>query len=724
MNVFPRNSVVVIDGVTYKPQSPLAGRLIFMDSSGAFFVTPDENGVVGPPTEDQWEELLLAGRAVVTTATSGDPARLLAETSQETIAQVRQVDSGVDKMLAQVEMLDEAGVPQGDKAIEAHLAKHWTGELADKFGPYTPARTIRRYRAKRGSPGRRHARDMMRRNGRVPRGPYMADVPAEILWKHAYAHWSHKARFADTYAAYRAEMKEINEGRHPDYAKPPLGYTVASEDTMRRRCNALESSHTDAVRNGLEKLKQDWLGGGRPLEADFPMQRVIIDHTRVDVHVVDDEREMVLGRAWLTIAICVRTRAIVGHLLTFFSPSVLTVTQILRRIVLPKRPPGEMVRRYPILKRLRGKPVELIVDNATEFRSETLEAACRAVGIHVRFCPIKQPRYRAVCERAIGTVNRMLCELLPGRVLPKAEASRLGSDPEAEACIIMDELEALLNQVVAEYNTAPHEGLGQRQPALVFQRGVAGTGIVNVADFDGLMRDLMAVEPDVQISPGGVRLWGLRYHCIRGVRDLLDDLVALECRRKRRDDATATADVRYDPADIGEIHVWNRRTKRYVTLRCSDPVYAVGLPLAFHLDLQKAARAEGLAFNTPEERLEVRARRIQAIRNIDPKAKAKARKAVADLYEISRLRAISGAIVHLQPPAADDADVAEFIPSDRAAPTALDQEILSSRSQKARRRTEDDDVPRDRRDAGRRDPSQQQGSKRRRGATGIEGEYA
>lgn len=202
---------------------------------------------------------------------------------------------------------------------------------------------------------------------------------------------------------------------------------------------------------------------------------------------------------------------------------------------------------------LRGKAGEVIVDNASEFRSHAMEAAARHAGFSVSFCPIKKPRYRAICERAIDTINTKLCRDLPGHTLTIHDARRLGYDAEDHAVVMLDELEAVANQIVADYNTSPHDGIGDRQPALVFEQDLNKYGINNFADIESFRRDTMNVEEDAQISPSGLRAFGLRYHDIEAVPALLNDLVPLEPRRKRRDDATATVHFRYDPADINTI---------------------------------------------------------------------------------------------------------------------------------------------------------------------------
>lgn len=707
-NKFLPGTIIEIDGADYRPIGYQGGRIQLLHiTTGAPYICPDADGTLGLLTDEEFDRLLECGRLKIRGPKTSDRTRLLNAVSQITTAHASKLDAGVEKMLEQIRILDEGGVANGDKAIERFLHKHWDAAMIDKFGPHDPPRTIRHWRAKRGRAGHRHARDMVRLN-RVPGIRRVTkNVIAELLWKHALEGWTGKASPKDIHAAYRAELEQINEGRHPMYPAPDKPYQPRSERTIRRAVHALENSATTAAKRGKEAVEQDWRGAGKPLTADFAFHRVIIDHTRLDLHVVDEEFEMVLGRPWLTLAVDVYTRAIVAHLITFVDPSAWTCGEILRRMALPKRVPAKMAELYPVLRRIRGKPVELVVDNATEFRSHMLEAAARGAGFSVRFCPIKSPRYRAVGERMMGTANRQICELLPGRVLSLRDARRLGLDSADEACVFMDEVEAVANMVVAMINTTPNSGNGDRQPALVMEQELNRRGITNFADMESFLIDTMDIVEDAQLSPSGIRWQNLRYHDIVAVRELLDDLVPLEGRRKRRDDATATVDFRYDPHDISRIHVWNRKTRTFVELRCSDERYSDGMPIWFHKEICKAAAKDRDSFNTEEQRLAARARLVQAIRDISPDEKQKSRKAVADLLEIPRIRRIVGNIVELSRVEAEPVSLDEFITCDRAALTSLDQEILSSRPavqpRKSRtnlkgRRAEKE--ARDRRDAG------------------------
>lgn len=69
----------------------------------------------------------------------------------------------------------------------------------------------------------------------------------------------------------------------------------------------------------------------------LPFHRVQIDHTRVDVHLVDSVHRLPIGRPWLTLLLDVATRMVLGMHLTLEAPSSAGVALALAHAVAPKQ---------------------------------------------------------------------------------------------------------------------------------------------------------------------------------------------------------------------------------------------------------------------------------------------------------------------------------------------------------------------------------------------------
>ncbi|WP_242154071.1 hypothetical protein [Sphingomonas sp. BAUL-RG-20F-R05-02] len=414
---FSPGAVIDVRGAEYRPAYSHGRIQLAHMITGEIFKYEQKDGSLELPTVEQFQLMQHCGDAVTRMPRSSDEIRNYNDAAEWTRDQAGEISARALRMATACQILDERGVPQGIRAIKVALEDCWTPALASQFGPKPSASSVKNWRRNRGSIGNRHPRHMVPLSGRHIMRPQEGGINQQLLWTCVLEGRKAGRTVADIHADYSYQLSLVNDGRHPSIDKPREPFGICSERTVRRRFNELESDKTLATSIEVEAVKQDWSGAGKPLTADFVMQHVIVDHTWLDVHVVCPALQMVLGRPWLTLAIDVKSRAIVGHLITFHDPSRWSVSEVLRRIVLPKRPPPAMASRYPVLAMLCGKPGCLILDNAVEFRSHTLEAAARDAGFSVRFCPIKQPTYRAIGERAIKTLNDQITRLLPGRAL-------------------------------------------------------------------------------------------------------------------------------------------------------------------------------------------------------------------------------------------------------------------------------------------------------------------
>lgn len=92
----------------------------------------------------------------------------------------------------------------------------------------------------------------------------------------------------------------------------------------------------------------------------------------IDLIVVDEHDRQPVGRPYLTVAIDVFSRCLVGMVLTLEPPSAVSVGLCLTHACCDKRPWLEshgIEANWP----MSGKPRQLYVDNAAEFKSEALK---------------------------------------------------------------------------------------------------------------------------------------------------------------------------------------------------------------------------------------------------------------------------------------------------------------------------------------------------------------
>ncbi|TPU26879.1 transposase family protein, partial [Acinetobacter baumannii] len=71
--------------------------------------------------------------------------------------------------------------------------------------------------------------------------------------------------------------------------------------------------------------------------ADYPLAYVQIDHTPLDIEIVDDEFREAIGKPHLTLAIDVFSRMIVGYYLSLEAPSTTSVAMCIASCILSKK---------------------------------------------------------------------------------------------------------------------------------------------------------------------------------------------------------------------------------------------------------------------------------------------------------------------------------------------------------------------------------------------------
>jgi putative transposase len=139
---------------------------------------------------------------------------------------------------------------------------------------------------------------------------------------------------------------------------------------------------------------------------------------------------------------------------------------------------------------MAGKPVEIYVDNAAEFKSEALARGCTQHGIGLRWRPPGQPHYGGVVERIIGTFMQQVHEL-PGTTFSRP-AQRAGYDSDTQAALTLTELQRWLAQAVAVYRGEVHSTLG-RTPGGVWAEATASAAPAVVSNATAFLVDFLPV---------------------------------------------------------------------------------------------------------------------------------------------------------------------------------------------------------------------------------------
>lgn len=260
------------------------------------------------------------------------------------------------------------------------------------------------------------------------------------------------------------------------------------EIQLQCRNNGLEAPHSNTIRARLmviseeEKIKQRY--GAKAAreafdttvnkyqEAQFPLSVVQIDHTKIDIILVDEQYRHPIGRPWITLAIDVFSRMVVGFYISFDPPGALGTGMCLANAILPKE---ASLAKYDINGEWPcwGVMKTIHADNAKEFRGNMLRKASEEYGINLEWRPVTRPNWGGHIERLLGTLLTEIHDLDGTTFSNPTEKSNY--DSAKRATLTLKEFEHwFLTLIINIYHNRLHTGIGTT-PLAKYNEGVFGS---------------------------------------------------------------------------------------------------------------------------------------------------------------------------------------------------------------------------------------------------------
>ena len=216
-----------------------------------------------------------------------------------------------------------------------------------------------------------------------------------------------------------------------------LGLKPATYKTFRIRINALPAVEK---RGKFRPKTQSFIKrglSGTYREGRYPGAVIQMDHTKLDIWLIDSFTKQPLGRPWITLGIDVFSRSIWGFYISFDSPSQESVTQAILNGLISKEQlndwrifESQLIEKGLNAEEYRwpcgGIPALIQVDNSREFRANLVRRLCMDSNITLEFRPVKTPEFGGFIESIWDTINDGIRNAkLKGRVfsLPKSRES-------------------------------------------------------------------------------------------------------------------------------------------------------------------------------------------------------------------------------------------------------------------------------------------------------------
>ena len=309
----------------------------------------------------------------------------------------------------------------------------------------------------------------------------------------------------------QATIREIHRRCYVEDIEKP------SKNTNRNRIKEIKEKDLLRGRGQRKRAKQKFTAkAGQFPDANYPLSVIQIDHTPVDLILVDDKHRRPIGRPFITVAIDVYSRMVTGYYISLDAPSVTSVSMCISRSILPK---DELLLEFGLSDvkwDVFGMPKKIHVDNGSDFRAESLQKSCAFHGINLEFRPVARPEYGGHIERLIGTIMKRVHEL-PGTTFSNIK-EKDEYNSEKHASLTLQEFEKwFLTYVTMDYHESIHSGI-ERSPKEQWRIGIFGDGFESGVGLPSIPSDrhtlVLDFMPSVErtIQRNGATIDGLQYY--------------------------------------------------------------------------------------------------------------------------------------------------------------------------------------------------------------------
>ena len=410
--------------------------------------------------------------------------------------------------------------------------------------------------------------------------------------KMSESNYSHTLLISTVEAAYKRSPQTTTKTIYNDYINflalenqkrlPVQKLHVPSERTIRRKLASLGAYELVKLKEGKAMAERKFKTVTSKTVTHQILERVEVDHTPLDLFIIDKNTTQPMGRPTLTIMLDHYSRMVLGYYISFQAPSTAALMGALRHAILPK---PKQTNNHGFIEihhewESYGVPDLVVADNGFEFHSHDFEAVAFDLGIRIEYCPKREPWYKGAIERFLKTLNYTFASQIPGASFARWQL-RGDYDPLKHILVDFHDLQVLLEKWILDvYSQSYHttlrttpsakwqEGLQQRQPQLPMSLE--------------RIRSSIGKTESRSLRNDGILLKGIRYqsHELASIVRTYQQGVRVR--------------VVYDPEDMGSIQVYAPDSEQSIRIFAMDQEYANGLTEIQNKVIQQSIREKGM----------------------------------------------------------------------------------------------------------------------------------
>lgn len=345
----------------------------------------------------------------------------------------------------------------------------------------------------------------------------------------------------------REMIQYLNDNQMP-YSKEEL-YSLRQIQRLKK--NHLDQFSKDKAKNSTRFAQNNCKASGQKINSEGFLNLVEIDSHQLDLIILDDETLEIRCRPWITVAIDIFTRIILGFYISECPPNSFTTLQAMKNMVTTF-----------------GVPDIVIPDNGSEFINNSVLALARELQITLKPSQVKTPDNKPYIERFFRTLAHNFIQKIDGTTfsnrfrVEEYESKKFASLtlPQAKECIL---------NWIDIYHKSVHSGI-KRVPIAKYNDAIKSYRPIII---DEEYADFICRIPYFRmISNGQIQYENLFYysHALR----------TLENKKSRK------ITIYVNESDLSKIYVKTAKNNEIIEAISTDPQYTSNLTLDDHIEAQ------------------------------------------------------------------------------------------------------------------------------------------
>ena len=386
---------------------------------------------------------------------------------------------------------------------------------------------------------------------------------------------SQKPRYLKKSQPLASSILKIVEAKIIDnnFSNPEKTSRVPALATVKKRLNTVRYDEKIRGRIGAHRARYEFSKLIGSVETHSILERVEVDHSPLDLHLLDDDHGTLLGRPTLTVFIDYHSRMVVGFQVSYEAASYASASMALSCSILNKQ---DLLDKYGVNGEwpAHGIMQQIVADNGSEFWGENMDNAAAELGVSIFYTPVKAPNYKGVVERFFLTLKTMLLDSFPGKTNGVGKGSNEYNAQDHAAFTVTEFKKIFLNWLVNIYHRTP-VGKMEKSPLDIWLESEECFPIP-VEEENDIETKLMPSQ-ERKLHRSGIAINNLEYES-----SVLRDLYAR--------DGSVFFSIKYSPFDLGYVYVYDSLNKLFIKVQAKNFSYASGLSLYAHNQIRKVAK--------------------------------------------------------------------------------------------------------------------------------------